>query len=115
MIPGDRSVTVVRGAVNGRSGVWVEVSRHVIPGCLFARSSTAEQTGTEDTVEVNAVVYAPFDSDVTATDRVLLGAYPNAGDGADQQVYDVVGDPFPWQSPFTGAGLGVEFRLVEHR
>lgn len=111
---GKSAVTVVRGAINGRTNVWQETSRHVIPSCLVAPGSSVEQTGTADVLQADVVVYAPFDADVVATDRVLIGSYPNTGDGADADVYDVNGRPVQWQSPFTSRKYGMVVALVVH-
>lgn len=102
VVTGNQTVTVVRGRVDTRTGSWVEASRFAVAGCLVDPTSTAEQTGAGDVVEVNATVYAPFGADFRPADRVLFA-------GA---TYDVVGAKADWVSPFTGQPLGTVARLI---
>lgn len=113
LVSGASPVTVVRGSVNGRTGVWGEISRHVVDGCMVAPGSSVEQTGTADVLQADVVVYAPYGSDVVATDRVLLGSYPSSTP-AGVDVYDVNGRPVNWQSPYTGRQPGMVVALVVH-
>lgn len=103
-VPFGQTVTVIRGAVNVRTGQWEEASRHDIAGCAVAVGASAETTGTSDTLTVDATVYAPVGADVTATDRVLIGS----------AVYDVQGQPWAPVNPFTGWAPGVVVSLVHH-
>lgn len=92
-----QTVTVLRGAVDLRSGVWVETSRHDIGGCAVAPAGSAETSGTSDTVTIDATVYAPAAVDVRAADRILVAG----------ELYDVVGWPAHWDS-------GTVIELVHH-
>jgi hypothetical protein len=108
-------LTVLRGHTDTMSGVWVETSRHVIRRCVGAPGASVEQVpganGTSDTTVADMVVYAPFGADVVASDRVLLGDYPQPSDGWDAEQYEVQGRPVTWQSPYTGRRAGTVISL----
>jgi hypothetical protein len=101
-LPNGDTVTIVRpgpptrdGYGNDVPGTPVEIP---IPGCgLAPRDGTGagsnELTDARDTVFVGLTLYAPHGTDIRATDRVRVG-----GD-----LYDVVGFPGSFRSPFTGS------------
>ncbi|WP_406122910.1 head-tail adaptor protein [Streptomyces canus] len=69
-----------------------------VPGCgVSPRDGTGaganELTDARDTVFSGLTIYAPYGTDIRATDRVRVG-----GD-----LYDVVGLPGSFRSPFTGS------------
>lgn len=102
------TLTVIRGAVNTRTGVWVESSRHDVGPCGVDPTGGMEVTGTQDTLTTDVTVYAPYNADVVPTDRAIL-------DGDESTLYDVYGSPDNWANPSTGAGLGCVIRLVHHK
>lgn len=68
-----------------------------VSGCAVAPGEGAgaanELVDARDTVTLGLTLYAPFGTDVRATDRVRVGA----------EVYEVQGQPGGFRSPFTGS------------
>jgi hypothetical protein len=96
------TVTIVRPGPPSRDAYGNDVpgppTETPVPGCSVApRDGTGaganELTDARDTVFVGLTLYAPYGTDIRATDRVRVG-----GD-----LYDVVGLPGTFRSPFTGS------------
>lgn len=102
------TLTVIRGARNLASGAWTETSRHDVTPVGVDPTGTSETTATGDQVTADVTVYAAFDADVQATDRVLI-------DGNTAELFDVQGDPQRWKNPRTGLSVGCVIQLVHHR
>lgn len=56
-------------------------------------------------LEIALTVYMPYDADVTAADKMRVRGI----------TYDVAGQPFAWQSPFSGTQMGkvVDLKVVQ--
>lgn len=113
-LPYGQTLTIVRGAQNLRTGVWVESSRHNIEGCAVDWSSGAggtaaatEATGDSATTTLAAIVYAPYGADVKAADQAFI-------DGDETEMFDVTGKPQDWLNPYTGSKPGTVIKLVNH-
>lgn len=102
------TLTIIRGQVNTRTGVWVESSRHDVAPCGIDPTGSSEVTGTQDTATANVVVYAPYGADVRLDDRAILN-------GDASVLYDVSGDPNQWVNPRLGLGVGCVVQLVHHQ
>ena len=101
-LPNGDTVTIVRPGPPTRDaygndvpGTPIEIP---VSGCGVApRDGTGaganELTDARDTVFVGLTLHAPYGTDIRATDRVRVG-----GD-----LYDVVGLPGSFRSPFTGS------------
>lgn len=80
-----------------------EPSRRDIPGCGVAFTGSSETTsGGRLSVTTNATLYAPYGTDLVASDRVEVRGV----------LYEVAGDPSPWANPLSGVEHGLEVRLV---
>lgn len=69
-----------------------------IPGCSVSPrdgtgSASNELLDARDTVITGLTLYAPYGTDIRATDRVRIGA----------ELYEVDGQPGSFRSPFTGS------------
>ncbi|WP_372344748.1 hypothetical protein [Streptomyces sp. KL116D] len=69
-----------------------------VPGCAVApRDGTGaganEITDARDTVITGLTLYAPFGTDIRATDQIRIG----------DELYEVDGQPGSFRSPFTGS------------
>lgn len=111
-LPGGETVTRLRAAVvvdayGDETRDWAAAERVTVAGCAMAPTVEPEfhQAG-RDGVEVGWTLYAPFDADVTAYDRI---EHPTYG------LFEVDGDPGKWRSPFSGleAGTTVRLRRIE--
>jgi hypothetical protein len=100
-LPHGDVVTIVRSGPptrdeygNDKPGPPIEI---LISGCAFApRSGTGgstELTDARDTVITGFTLYAPYGTDIRATDRIRVGG----------QLYEVEGLPGSFRSPFTGS------------
>jgi hypothetical protein len=101
-LPYGEAVTIVRPGPptediygNDVPGAPTEIP---VPGCGVApRDGTGaaanEITDARDTVIVGLTLYAPYGTDIRATDRVRVGGV----------LYEVDGQPGSFQSPFTGS------------
>lgn len=70
--------------------------------CAVGHGPSSEQLLVgRNPADIALVVYLPFAADVTTKDRVRVRGV----------VFDVYGDPFRWQSPFTGDQEGTELVL----
>lgn len=101
-LPHGDTVTIVRPGAPTRDGYGNYVSgpptEIPVSGCgVSPRDSTGsaanELTGARDTVISGLTVYAPYGTDVRATDRMRVGGV----------LYEVVGLPGSFRSPFTGS------------
>lgn len=96
------TITVLRQTVDN-FGNRTDGASHTIDDCCFApRGTPTEAVGDQDTVTYSDTVFAPFGSDVLATDRIQL---------PDGSVWEVDGAPGNWQSPFTGSRAGMQIVL----
>jgi hypothetical protein len=83
---------------------WDSALRADIPGCALAPLRGAEVLDNRDRRIIRRILRCPPHADVTATDRVEVKAL----------VYEVDGEPEPWQSPSGAlAHLRVVLRLVK--
>ncbi|WP_328336729.1 hypothetical protein [Streptomyces violaceus] len=68
-----------------------------VPGCAIAprgaAAVSAELTDARDTVITGLTLYAPYGTEIRATDRIRI----------DGQLYEVEGLPGSFRSPFTGS------------
>lgn len=104
--PYGETVAVVRaGLVDDGYGNqvpgWPAATSTPYEGCAVAQGARDRATeipgGDRNVVISDLVVFMPSGADVTATDRLEIRA----------RVYEVVGEPFDWRSPFTGTRFGV--------
>jgi hypothetical protein len=122
---GGTTITVQTSVQNPR-GDHTYTDRVTIPGCLMfpsfsvtGRISTRSESnaGGADVVTDNRTVYAPFGSDVRATDRVLIHPDGMATiDPADTALrkriaYQVLGEPMQWKNALTGWTPACEIAL----
>lgn len=100
-LPNGETVTIVRPGPptqdpygNDVPGAPTEIT---VGGCAVAprgeASAADELTDARDTVIVGLTLWAPYGTDIRATDRVRVG-------GA---LYEVDGQPGSFRSPFTGS------------
>lgn len=79
---------------------WTSPTSTPYEGCAVAQGAkgtgTEDATGDRNVVVSDLVVFMPSGADVRATDRLEIRA----------RVYEVVGEPFDWRSPFTGTAFG---------
>jgi hypothetical protein len=81
---------------------WNDVTEVTIPGVAFNPGSSNEPSEVgRNAVITQPEVYAPFDADVLAGDRLVV-----RGD-----TYEVDGNPAAWRSPFTGWEPGLVIKL----
>jgi hypothetical protein len=101
-LPHGDTVTIVRPGAPTRDGYGNYVpgpaTEIAVPGCGVApRDGTGagnnELTDARDTVITGLTVYAPYGTDVRATDMMRVGG----------ELYDVVGLPGSFRSPFTAS------------
>lgn len=101
-LPNGDTITIVRPGEATRDGYgnYVPGPPTEIPvtGCGVAprdgsSAGDNELTDARDTVITGLTVYAPYGTDVRATDKMRVGG----------QLYDVVGLPGSFRSPFTGS------------
>ena len=101
LLHGD-TVTIVRPGAPTRDGYGNYVpgppTEIPVPGCGVApRDGTGsgpnEITDARDTVITGLTLYAPYGTDIRATDKVRVGG----------QLYEVEGQPGSFRSPFTAS------------
>lgn len=101
-LPQGDTVTIIRPGPPTRDSYGNDVpgapTETVVPGCGIApRDSTGsasnELTDARDTVISGLTLYAPYGTDIRATDKVRV----------DGQLYEVEGLPGGFRSPFTGS------------
>lgn len=73
-----------------------------VDGCGIAWQETSKDSDRRETVESRVQLFCPPNTDILATDRVVL---------PDGNQYDVDGQPASWHSPFTGWEPGIVVRL----
>lgn len=112
-LPAGETVTIVRPGAptediygNDVPGAPTEIP---VPGCSVSPrdgtgSASNEQLDARDTVITGLTVYAPYGTDIRATDRIRVGS----------DLYDVDGQPGSFRSPFTGSTgpVAVTLKLV---
>lgn len=83
-------------------GDWENPDRKSIKIFAFEPGSSTERDSiTEQSVSVVATIYADYDADVTANDRIDI----------DGMVFAVVGEPGRWRSPFSSWAPGCVISL----
>lgn len=104
IFPYGESVSVLRaGLVDDGYGNqvsdWSTATSTPYDGCAVAQGTRGGEVlaGDRDAVVSDLVVFMPPGADVVATDRLEVRG----------RAYEVVGEPFDWASPFTGAAFGV--------
>lgn len=105
MIPlaaGD-TVTVTRVTTDS-FGDRTDGASHDVSGCAIWPTSSVETVDGQDSVVWGLTVLMPSDSDVLATDRVVVRGV----------TYDVNGQPALYRSPITGTEAGIEVHLQAH-
>lgn len=109
-LPHGDTVTIVRPGATTRDayGNYVPGPPTEVPvaGCGVAprdgsSAGDNELTDARDTVITGLTVYAPYGTDIRATDKMRVGG----------QLYDVVGLPGSFRSPFTGSTAPVVVSL----
>lgn len=104
--PYGETVTVLRAGLaddgyGNQVRDWSTPVRIPCAGCAVAQgardSVTEILTGDRNVIISDLVVFMPPGADVVATDRLEVRG----------RVYEVVGEPFDWVSPFTGVAFGV--------
>lgn len=102
-------VVVVR-PVRDRHGDVVSFTEHTLPGCIVAPSSSTENLAAGEQVTGRWDLYVLTGTDVLASDRIRRPGDPAPADNAPFRTrapWQVVGDPAPWRSPFSGWSPGV--------
>jgi hypothetical protein len=101
-LPQGDTVTILRPGASTRDAYGNDVpgppTEILVPGCAVAPrdgtgSGANELTDARDTVISGLTLYAPYGTDIRATDRIRVG-----GD-----VYEVEGNAGSFRSPFTGS------------
>lgn len=72
-----------------------------IDNCAIWPTTTAELVSGQDTVTWDLTLVVPEGTDILATDKVTF----------DSTVYEIVGQPQDWRSPFTGSTPGIVVQL----
>lgn len=102
------TVTLLRRTQSGRDAhgnpVWATSEISVDRCAVWPTGSTEETQGQDQTSERLTVMF-PYGTEVLSTDQARVRG----------QVYDVVGLPSSWSSPFTTTRAGVEVRLERVR
>lgn len=92
----NKTVTVLRAPLVDSRGTkerdWSNCTSHVVNGCSFQPSAASLGLDIREAVSSDAVLYAPWDADIRAADRIQYRG----------RTYVAMGDPLPWESP-TGA------------
>jgi hypothetical protein len=103
--PYGETVAVVRASLvddgyGNQTPDWSAATSTPHEGCAVAQGAkggaTEDATGDRNVVVSDLVVFMPAGADVLATDRLEIRG----------RVYEVVGEPFDWRSPFTGTAFG---------
>lgn len=84
---------------------WENPDELAIPGCAFGPGASSEPVVDARTeVLTQPTLYAPFGSDITAADRLVIRG----------RTWQVDGDPADYRNPFTGweAGMVVKLKAV---
>jgi hypothetical protein len=123
---GGTTITI-QSAVTDAQGDRVYTDRLTVSGCLmFPSFSTtgrisyrSEQSGQgADVVTDSRTVYAPFGTDVSATDRVLIhpagmATIDPANTALRKRIaYQVMGEPMQWTNALTGWSPACEIALT---
>ena len=100
-----RTFTVkVRRRSADRWGDGTEGPERTIEGCTRWPRTSEETTDRADAVTSGWMLSAPVDCGITATDEVQMPGDPTW--------WQVVGDPLPYESPFTDWRPGVPIALT---
>ncbi|MWA08734.1 hypothetical protein [Streptomyces sp. BA2] len=102
-LPHGDTVTILRPGPSTSQDIYGNdvpgaVAEIPVPGCAVAPrdgtgSATNEIVGDRDTVISGLTLYAPFGTDIRATDRVRVG----------DDIYEVEGHVGSFRSPFSGS------------
>lgn len=89
-----------------RNGMRTATDSTIVPGCVFAPGSSAENVNAEDQVTENGTLYCPYGTDPTAYEQVTLPG--------DSVPWEIQGSPNNWANPFTStlAGTAISLRRV---
>jgi len=83
---------------------WDNPDELPISGCAFdPGTSTEPVTDARNQVITQPVLYAPFGSDITAADRLVVRG----------RTWKVQGDPGEYRNPFTGWEAGMVIKLED--
>ena len=106
------TVTVVRHGGRDEHGDPLPGTEHTVDDCMIAPRRfvgvTSESDDRGEGLIVGLTLFAPFGADITAADQIRIAEAAWAG------LYDVVGEPGQWESPFTGWQPGMEVALTRH-
>lgn len=94
------------GYGNIPSGPARQVSEFTVPGCLFqpgqGNASVETVTDNQDRIVTRSVLFAPYGSDIQASDQLIIAGI----------TYEVDGDPAPW---LDGSGVPHHFEAYLKR
>lgn len=112
-VQGAEDIVVVRPVRDATRDVssWTE---HVLPACIVAPSTSAEDVSHGDKVTDDYSVYVLADADVWASDRIRRPSDPVPAPNAGFKVrgpWMVVGTPAKWTSPFSEWSPGSVIRI----
>lgn len=80
---------------------WSDTDEADIEGCAVAPRTSAEDNTGRTAVIVGLTLYAPFDADILAVDRIVY----------DGMTYEVDGAVGRWRNPFSQFEAGLEVAL----
>lgn len=81
---------------------WDNPVETVVSGCVLApRQSNEPLVVGRAPVYIGLMLYAPYGTQVNARSRIVI----------ESEVYEVEGQPFQWDNPFTGTKAGVEIPI----
>lgn len=91
-----------RDAHGNQTFTWAD---EPVEGCVVWPTGSTEETQGQDQTSDHLTVLAPYGTDVTAYERASVRGL----------LYEVLGVPAQWASPFTATKAGVEARLERIR
>lgn len=108
-------ITVQRGTPD-RFNDTVYADHHQIDNCIDYPTGAGEQGLSNTHVTDYRELLCPFESDILATDRVLIhpagmATVPSNDPARKTNTYQVVGPAKDWQNPFTGWAPGTQVSL----
>lgn len=107
-LPFGATLTVNRYGPRDKYGHLPAATGHAIGPCALAPAGSVENTSGVAVVLEQDTIYAPFESDVQASDEIVIPA----GEAIQAGIYQVDGNPQRWKSPFTGRTPGMVIRLT---
>lgn len=102
------TITISRPGGTDPFGDPLPGATHPVDGCVIWQNSSTETMQGRDTIVTSMTVLAPVGSDILATDKVYLPG----DDTAKSARWQVNGDPWRIQSPFTGWQPGSQVELL---